>query len=244
MTNIYAVMPTKNEASRYLEAVIENLDCDIFIYDDRSEDHTPHLARALGAHVEIRPPHVPSFLEHEGLFRQAAWNAFEQAAQPKRDDLIIAVDADEFPVGDFVEAQQLLVESGAVSMRIEIPEIFDGELNENGTYVNLLRRVDGAWGKIAGMRIFRYQEGGVFHNKAMGCGSEPTYVEKNIMEGRNLPFKIVHVGYLDQRDREAKFSRYSQIAANGHANRHVQSILQQPKLVPHEGTIPYIWRAD
>lgn len=73
---IYSYMVTRNESSRYLDACLSwnlpHID-GLAVYDDHSTDDTVELARQHGAKATIRSDDVPSFMEHEGQFRQAAW---------------------------------------------------------------------------------------------------------------------------------------------------------------------------
>ena len=76
---ILGVMPVRDEADRWLDASLswqKNFLDDIFVYDDRSTDRTLQIALKHTPNVKVRSEDEPSFLEHEGKFRQNCWNLF------------------------------------------------------------------------------------------------------------------------------------------------------------------------
>jgi len=227
MTNIYGLTVVKNESKRYLKQFLE-YHKDMFdswiIIDDRSDDDTFKMCMDVGCPVSVfrRPESTSSFLENESSFRSYAWKLFESEAQPKVGDWIVALDADEFLIGDVEDLRDQPIEIPC--LRIRVHEIFD---QQNGV---LMERVDGYWGKIFGSRIFRYREGGQFRKKAMGCGSEPTYVKPNSCKSTNM-YSIVHLGYARDQDRLDKYNRYTSLLDHGHNDTHVQSIIKRPKLL-------------
>lgn len=237
---VFGLMVAKDEAARYLKPVInwhmEFLD-ELFLFDDLSTDGTPELAEFLGAHVELRDEAAPSFIEHEGQFRQASWEAFEMRMRPKSNDWILSIDTDEFFVAQISNEHYALhelieiadgVEANSVSL--SIPEVFDTLVDGQP-----LVRLDGYWKEISGLRLFRYQQGGKFANRQMGCGSAPTYADST-MDATGLPMSILHYGYAKKDDREAKYQRYNNMASHGHNGNHIQSILQPPTLAPWQGS--------
>ena len=222
-------MCARDEADRYLDLSLSAL-CpavdEVFVYDDQSTDRTVEVARHHAAHVVIRPNAVPAFLEHEGRFRQAAWDAFCATIVPQPGDWVLAVDADEIVLAE--GDPKAVLRSGAVGVArgIKIPEVFD--VRDGTPYI----RLDGQWGKIIGSRFFAYQHGGVFADKAMASGSEPTYVvgvNRQMLEG----FWLLHLGYANPRDRAEKYARYSM--RPGHADTHVASIVKEPDLARWNG---------
>lgn len=248
---ILGVTVARNEEDRYLASMLRwallNAVDDLFLFDDLSEDGTRTCAEALGAMIQVRGADQASFLEHEGKFRQAAWNAFERAMGPRPGDWILAIDADEFLVSktnscprcDLAEAARLADAVGAKSVLVPIPEVFgwDGD----GTP---LVRVDGLWGTIRGTRFFRYELGGVFQDKSMGCGSEPTYVGMSKHSPTAFGLHLMHFGYADAADQVDKHKRYTSLAAHGHNDQHVQSIVGAKQLVRWDGPIPKVERGD
>ena len=232
---IHALMVTKDEAGRYLDLVLEALRPAVhglFVYDDQSMDATVAIARSHASYVAVRPNHVPAFLEHEGRFRQAAWDAFCEMVVPEVGDWILAIDADELVValGDPADVLQQgareATRRGDLARLIRIPEVFD--VRNGAPYV----RLDGFWGRIQGTRFFAYKPGGVFADRPMASGSEPLYVNAGvgqILEG----FWLLHLGYARKEDRVEKYRRYSE--RSGHGDTHVASILRDPDLARWNG---------
>lgn len=247
---VFGSLVIKNEADRYLEACLIHMRPffdDLFIWDDQSTDDSVEVASQYGK-VIVRPNDVPSFLEHEGKFRHAAWQRLERLFDPAEGDWILSFDADEFLVccdRDFNDVRQKINESiayaeqhGRVGVVIPFPEIFGTKRRDT-----LLVRKDGLWGTIRGPRLFKYQKGADWSNKAMGCGSEPTYVSKGIVSTQNLGLTMLHFGYANPADHAMKHERYTELYDHGHNNKHIQSIIADATVVPWLGPVP-TWRLD
>lgn len=239
-------MVGRNEAHRYLQASLFHLTnvCDqVFFYDDRSTDNTVGVALDAGCTVSVRKEKDPSFLEHEGRFRQNAFDLLDDAFHPGPGDWILSVDADEIVTPTRSELNGLIAESIAqrtLSVVLSIPEIFSVSEDEQNMLYDPQVRTDGFWNRIRGFRLYEYHSGGTFKNKKMGCGSEPTYVE-NGPKLKALTYHILHLGYAHPDDRQEKYERYSQ-TEHGHNNSHIQSIIKPPKLQPWRGRFPEVWR--
>lgn len=241
---IFSTMVVREEEDRYLHSVLSWLSPivdGISVYDDQSRDGTAALARSFGCQVKVRPDGVPGFLEHEGAFRQAAWDWFEESLQPEEGDWVLAVDADEFPISSedersVLEKQCLLTSN--LAFLVPIPEIWSLEEDPDGRFSHPQVRVDGFWGTIAGTRLFRYLPNGRFADRAMGSGSEPTYLRPPYDEIRD--FFILHVGYAEAADVKAKYERYMSLP--GHASAHVQSIMEAPVLCRWDGPFINVWK--
>ena len=240
---VHGITVCRNEAGRWLESSLawNSALCDtFFMYDDQSTDDSPTIATNTGVTVIRRPDDVPSFLEHEGRFRQGAWDAFEATVQPVEGDWVLSIDTDEFLVSNrshipnrlALRASAAFGElSGYTASMVPIPEIWG--------LAPVMRRTDGAWGGVRSTRLFRYQGGGVFRDKAMGSGSEPSYVGKRATFSE---VNILHAGYAHADDVRAKFERYTTLLAHGHADAHIQSIIAMPTLEPYEGRVPDWYR--
>lgn len=242
MPKLYALMVVKDEAGRYMEACIQHLRPqveDVFVYDDRSTDDTTDIAGQAGCMVSIRRPDQPSFLEHEGQFRQNAWLDFQQFMRPKVGDWVLAIDSDEFLVEDSPGTVQRLLNQAeymrAKSLFIRLPEIFD--IRDGVPYT----RMDGLWNTILCTRIFRYEEGGTMADKPMACGSEPTYIQVAPKLPANGLY-LLHYGYANKDDVQEKYKRYTSLLDHGHNNMHVQSIITEPVLHPWGRAAPEVWR--
>jgi hypothetical protein len=236
---VYALTVGRNEAHRYLKEMLSNMYNFVdghFFFDDQSDDGTLEIAKKFGCVTAQRSIYEPSFLEHEGGFRQTAWNAFEREMHPKEGDWVVVIDCDEMLVWNGIQNRHLLKHEleylgGMNGVMIDIPEIFgfkDG--------VPLVR-FDGLWGTIHAPRLFPYKLGGQYHMGSMGVPAVPGYVMTGPW-GAIQGMYILHYGYAREEDRRAKFERYS-AHTDGHAAQHVNSILSEDmQLEPWTG--PYI----
>jgi hypothetical protein len=237
---IFASTVGRNEEHRWLRRMLASCEGAFdghFFYDDQSSDRTLELAETAGCTAVSRPPDVPSFLEHEGQFRQHAWFALEEALKPTEDDWILSIDCDEIllTAGKPDEVLHTVCgNAGAnVALLVTIPEAFNFEVTADGREIPLVR-TDGYWGTIRGTRLFRYRQGGVFSGKPMGSGSEPQYATRGPYQPA-VGLWLMHLGYARRDDQIAKHARYSALMEHGHNDRHVQSIIETPTLVPWEG---------
>lgn len=228
----YGLMVTRNEALRYLESSLAHnapLVDEMLVFDDWSDDATRDIARHF-ANVESRPRGCLSFSEHEGMFRRAAWTAMQKLFEPKDGDVIVAVDADEYLMGDIEDFK-----GDAVSVSVDEGWGLKGRTP--------LIRTDRHWGNIENVRVWRWSEG-LFdqdpvwsqRKTASGCGPFQTAA------GHHSNLRILHVGYLHPDDREEKYLRYSN--DRGHGSTHVQSIRSTPKLKPFKPKPPHIYRGS
>lgn len=241
---IHAMVVTKNEAGRYLEQMLrwtQTFTDGIYVYDDQSNDSTRDVAVANGIAVGERPDSVPSFLEDEGMFREAAWSWMESAAKPRDGDWVFVLDADEFFVAAAGERLALeeeirgVTEKGGDGIFFDIPEIF--AVAEG----NLYQRVDGYWGTITGHRLIRYRPYSYFSKKGFASPAVPdAYIVGEYTRYAQSWWKsgchVLHLGYAHPDDVKAKFDRYK--AMPGHNPRHVNSIPMAGRLEIWEGRVP------
>lgn len=218
MTKIWAHYVVKNEAHRYLSesigSVVEMVD-GVFVFDDQSEDDTVELAEGLGATAIVRDD-GSSFLENEGQFRSMAFESFVKTMRPEIGDWVVTLDADE--VLDCDNLREQLSASRATLAEMDVYEIFDED--EYGW----LYRVDGFWDTITAPVAFRYNGKIDIIKQGYACGRVPTdKYDKFHPDGR-----ILHLGYLDEYDRQEKYDRYRR--DNSHSQRHVASIMKKPTL--------------
>jgi glycosyltransferase involved in cell wall biosynthesis len=236
---ILAHLVARNEADRYLDAVLAALRVDaIHLYDDGSTDDTVAIAQARGAVVSSRRLEVPAFMEDEGAFRQAAWHAMVDAIQPSAGDWVLTLDCDELVVakGEPAWAMEAAVltalEAGAVGVRLPIPEIW--ELGGKPR-----QRLDGFWAGLSAPRLFAYRPGGRFRS-GLACGSVPTYVTGGYISPDNCGLTIAHLGYADAEDRLQKYRRYAGLPC--HNPSHISSICAPPRLGEVDFPLPPVWR--
>lgn len=241
---IFALMPTRNEAGRYLECVLTHLHrlVDVVVvYDDWSTDDTLEMAETFpNVFTVVRSEGDYSFAEHEGRFRQAAWDAFNVLVCPSAGDWVLSIDADEIPVAESATVLAEAVEqAGAGHFDVPIPEVFD--LDPIGI------RTDGHWHGLTAPRLFAWQPGGTFvvadprrpgKEKPRACTAVPAFVA-----GRPAgpsPLTLLHLGYAHPDDRAAKFKRYAD-NPHGHREQHIVSIGRRPRLEPWPEPVK-VWR--
>lgn len=213
----------KNEADRYLQASLTRLldVCDqVFVFDDNSTDNSVEIAEGLGAFVIRKPDDCPTFLENESAFRQCAWNTMGAEFGLDSDDWIISVDADEYLAGNLDYLFSFIFDC----VNVHIPEVWSLD--------PIMIRMDGFWNQNYTRRIGRYSYT-TFKNKKMGCGSLPEGYTNPVTVSKKHPdlvVEILHFGYADEADRQARYSRYKSLPDHGHNPQHIDSIVTQPIL--------------
>lgn len=242
---VIAHLVVRNEAHRWLEAVLSSLDGAVdavHVYDDLSTDRSDVLAASAGAIVTRRLPYVPSWAEDEGACRQAGWNAMEEALRPGTGDWILAIDADELLVSSpegLAPAIDKAEYDDALAVTVPIPEIFGLDYHRPNL-AQPLARVDGFWASLAQPRLVAHRPMSVFRTMKRACGSVPAYALEGRRSHHNRGVELLHLGYVDPEDRQEKAKRYEGDRRHGAA--HVASILGVPTLTPWPGgTIP-VWR--
>ena len=221
---ILANLVVRNEAPNYLHQILTRLKDqvdEIVVTDDCSDDDTPNIAESFGAHVQQMSE--PTFSTHEGRLRQASWKHLENFAD--KNTWVLAIDADE-------ELYITLHSLTALTMNPKY-SVYDVEFYHMWNETQY--RVDKAWAPHGSTRFFRYQPGGHFKDRALACGSEPTYVQDYINHGlyyKHSGLKMKHLSYIKDEDKQKKFDRYSAIdGGKFHANAHIQSIMDPPEMV-------------
>lgn len=220
---ILSYLITKNEADRYLEQTVANLREHVdglFVYDDRSTDHTPDILKDLGCEFMIRGTTESSFLEDESDFRHQAWDYMIKFLDPRHGDWILTLDADEMlrtstPL-KMICADAAQQDLGGLWMHV----------HEMWSPTEI--RVDGYWPTIRAARLIEYMAQSAFRTfetHRFGGGSLPVFTGP---VGTTTEAEILHYGYATQADREAKYQRYTGRA--GHNRTHIDSILKTPML--------------
>lgn len=222
---IYGLMVTKNEEHRYLEQALDWLDNyvdQIFVYDDASTDRTREIAAGYGV-VVPRQVTVPTFLDHEGRFRQGALRSLETVCQPTEDDWVFIADADEFFVAFPDDLDSLIehTEPHHIAVRIRVHSVWT---IEDGV---LYHRVDGPWSTIYEPRLWKWRPHLSFADVPMGCRNEPVLVTMNpgLVSYPLTNSAILHYGYASPADRATRYRRYtSEVSAHGHSPTFIESI--------------------
>lgn len=235
---IFGLLCVRNETTRWLDETLrwnsQFLD-EIFVYDDQSTDDTVALARLHGCAVVVRDDWDFPFLEDEGRFRQAGYEAFEMYSGVEKGDWVLALDADEFLVADDDERdalEHLAAVASAGGSSATSFKVLEAFALEGATP---LIRTDGFWDNIEALRFFEYHEGGRIPRRRLGCGSVPHNVSPN---GVASNARILHYGYVRPEDRRVKHERYRSIVNNGHSSKHIDSIITPAALVPYRGKVP------
>lgn len=227
---LIANMVARNESDNYLPQVLERLRTqvdEIVFTDDCSDDDTVEIAKSFSAHVQVMPE--PTFSANEGKLRQASWEFVNQFADNQT--WILAIDADEELYPTHHSLKDLIINPRYSVYDVEFYHMW------NPTHY----RVDKAWAPHGSTRFFRYQRGGRFKDRALACGSEPTYVQDLLNKGlyyKNSGLKMKHLSYIKDEDKQKKYDRYSSIdGGKFHANAHIQSILD-----PMDNVILHEWK--
>lgn len=215
---IYAQMVGRNESSRFLEDVLKRLSDQvdkIIFTDDCSTDNTPEIA---AKYAEVFTTDEPMFTKHEGRLRANAWGNLEKFAKPG--DWIIAIDCDEMLYHkDDLDIRSVLSKSEYDVVNVRFYHMW------NETHY----RVDKLWAPNNSSRIFRFKQNAGFLNKALACGSEPTYV-RQLLQARNFWLDsgliMQHLGYTFDSDKQSKYERYSTLDGGEYHNlNHINSII-------------------
>lgn len=218
---IIGSMVIKNEIDRYLEASLTKLiaSCQkVFVADDGSDDGSAELAEKLGAKVWRNTG--TSFKENESVFRQAAWDQMAKMFKLKETDWVLSLDADEYFIGNLTKLKELLkIAQHRTCFSMPIPEVWETE--------PLQVRVDGFWRGNYNRRFAKYNPNLKFRDVPMGCGSVPSNGPSTEL---SMQLGILHFGYANEDDRQAKHDFYKSLPAHGHNQGHIDSIITKPKL--------------
>lgn len=226
---LIAQMVGRNEANRHLKEVLSHLtkivDHVVFT-DDCSTDNTKEMAQEFGCFTYQTSENL--FSVDEGRLRSFAWSNLENHASSG--DWILAIDCDEKLFGTGPSLDTLMDQDQYDVLAIEFYHMWD----------ETHYRVDKLWKPNISSRMFRYENNGVFRDSKLACGSEPTYVQRMIGQGRfnrKTGLKMQHLGYIRDEDKQAKYKRYMTIdGGKFHQNNHILSIIDpEPILVewPH-----------
>jgi len=225
---IIAQMVGRNESNRFLETVLRRLkdQVDLIVFtDDCSDDNTVEIANK---YAKVYVNKSPLFSVHEAQLRSTAWSNLSNHAN--EGDWIIAIDCDEM----LYKAEDI--------HEINIRKVLDNSPFDvvNVRFYHMWSpthyRVDKLWAPNNSSRIFRFKENGVFLDKRLACGSEPTYVIDD-MRRRNYWIHsgliMQHLGYMLDSDKSSKYNRYMNLdKGQFHNIHHIESIIDQnPTLI-------------
>lgn len=156
---------------------------------------------------------------HESRFRTKAWMRMEEALHLSPEDFILCIDADE------------VIHDGA--MVREAAKQFPGQkiaFTFHEMWSPTQYRADGNWKPYQAHIMFPYRTHAHFRDRALACGREPTYVG-TLTPAKNPVSDILHYGYANEQDRQAKYERYMRLdGGKFHNVNHLKSILHPPDL--------------
>jgi glycosyltransferase involved in cell wall biosynthesis len=219
---LIANMVGKNESERFLPEVLEHLSkiVDVIVFtDDCSDDNTKEIASKY-AHVFQTPE--PLFTKDEGKLRSFSWSNLSQFAT-HGEDWILAIDCDE---------KLWSTEQNFDMLRLTNQDKYDViNIKFFHMWNEKQYRVDKLWAPNNSSRLFRFIDNGSFADRRLACGSEPTYVNQMIRQGRYMvdsPLIMQHLGYVKDEDKIAKFNRYMALdGGDFHQRSHLESIIDE-----------------
>lgn len=223
---LIANMVGRNEADRYLQDVLQHLSgiVDLIVFtDDCSDDNTLEMA---SNYAQVFQTEEQLFTKDEGKLRTFAWSNLSRFAS--QGDWILAIDCDEklwSTQADF-DMSVLLNQNSYDVINVKFFHMW----NEKQY------RVDKLWAPNNSSRLFRYFDGGVFNDRKLACGSEPTYVNSLIRRNKymkNSPLIMQHLGYINDDDKKSKYERYMELdGGDFHQKSHIESIIDpEPTLL-------------
>jgi len=220
---LIAQMVGRNEEKRFLKEVLQRLSAqvdEIVFTDDCSEDDTYLIASNF---CHTYKTSEPTFSVHEGRLRTIAWSNLCKHAAPG--DWIIAIDCDEML---YRKDDHLSFDIKSVLSKSE-NDVVNVRFYHMWNFTQY--RVDKLWAPNNSSRIFRFISDGAFLDKALACGSEPTYVSSWIRQRNfwlNSGLIMKHLGYILDEDKEKKYERYSNLdGGKFHNINHINSILDE-----------------
>ncbi len=235
MTNLVASMIVSDETDRYLRIVLDHLleFCDsVRILDDGSTDGFQEPDWYGDDRVQVTRTNQSLFFEHEGRARQALWE-WTLEAEPSH---VITIDADEV-VSDG-HAVREACERGRIQVAaLRLIEIW------SATRAGMMAREDGGWKRKnvpfvfavpARMNSYQWR----VRDSASACPREPKAVAAMRNRARQPIADLLHLGWANVADRQARYSRYADRGNFGHQSAHIKSIL-----FPDEKCelVPYAW---
>lgn len=245
---IWAHIVVRNEADRFFQASLawnKQWFDGVHVYDGNSTDATVEIALKYTNKVGIHPPDGPEFFDHEGVYRQMAWENFDKLCEPQEGDWVFCLDADEFLVGtdkepnptesllDLADAAET---TGYKSVCIARAEIW----NTSGEVP--LVRVDGEWGRDRPARYVRWEPNAQIKQAKLGCGSVPAYGLSGLHTLHMC--SLLHFGYSVEGEAQRKFDLYSRVEGDRHNPHHIASIISKPELGVWKGPVPKWWQGQ
>lgn len=227
---LLAMLPVRNEARRYLEPVLNRLAKHvdgIVILDDASTDETPDICRSNPRVIEYRRLPEPLFNTNEAELRRILW----EMTVRHNPAWICALDADEvFESGIGAELPRLTGRDRYDLIYFPVYH-FWGSLS--------YYRVDGLWDPVLMKTpcLCRYRKNNNYHwpDRKLHCGRFPLECYRS--PGLVSKIRLLHLGYVNQAEHQAKLQRYLALDPEGKycPIAHYRSIMAVPQLKPWTG---------
>ena len=210
----------EGEADRYLDQTLER----VTWWADKT--HVVLDNPATQAETEIVDKWADSWqhsnytwVDHEGEFRQNAWNLMETNWRPTPNDHIVIIDADETVV-QYDTIQKASQQHAGKRLGFRFHEMW------SPTHY----RIDGFWKPYVAHIMIPYQPHGHFKDRPIASGREPTYAAN--IPRVDIPIAdLLHYGYADDADKASKYVRYKTLDGGKYHNpSHIQSIIRTATL--------------
>jgi glycosyltransferase involved in cell wall biosynthesis len=220
--NLVAGMIVRNEADRHLRPVLKRISefCDnIVVVDDRSDDNTIDVCMEYTKNVYRMGEQT--FSKDESVLRKALLYHLQEV-NPSH---VLIIDADELISKEDFEfvVQRLKMEPFYDWYGLQFYHAWKDDPDNDKVYY----RDDKLWKPNWGPRLFFWKGSGFIQERKMGCSPTPSYVVESL-NGLHVPVKILHLGYLQGKDKTAKFKRYTELDGGRYHNKaHINSIIDE-----------------
>lgn len=225
--NFVASLIVRNELNRYLVPCVSHLLTyvdEVRVLDDRSTDGSAQWLKRL-ERVYVRENVGRSFDEHEGEARNALLN-WTMYGRPTH---VLAIDADEFVADGKHLRGQLEALPQCPVWTLLMQEVW--QFSEEALFI----RRDGGWKPHPAPILYRVDSTSRrwrISNKALACGREPQEVRQRWRRGMPTGTEILHFGWANPDNRQARYDRYMAIdGGNFHNRKHLESIMWPDRLV-------------
>lgn len=212
------------EADRYLKQVLERMfawaDTVFVAIDNVAGPDELEIVRSYADSWQVMDR---VWADHEGLFRQEAWEKMEIGADPEPGDFIVLIDADEV-IHEYSMVRQAAREYPDQRLAFKFHEMWSPNQF----------RIDGHWKPYDAWVMIPFVYGGRFKDRPIACGREPTYANNLPKVGSPIA-SLLHYGYAREEDRQMKHDRYMELdGGKYHSLSHLKSILRPPSLMEWE----------
>ena len=219
--NLIAEMLVKNEADRYLQEVLTDLETyvdKLVIVDNNSIDDTYKICQSFKKVIKLEKSDIDFKTDELGL-RSYLLNIIKEVAHDG--DWIIAIDADEIFEDKFKQdVRNLMSKQENNWYSFEICMFWRGRTHY---------RIDKLWRTPYAQRMFRYIKDSDYRlpDRKFACGHLPINIRA--LQGEKTKYRIKHLAYIDPDDIKKKYDYYINQDPNGrfHQLNHIKSIIDE-----------------